>query len=322
MKKNSKIIINTICIFFVIFISAYNVSYSKAIISSLKDEKQILKQLRDYKIHTKLCDKYIDRYSVIKNIEYYDFNGNLVKDGVLVVQDALAENVVRIFEKLKERKFSIAPIKLLSGKKLVNRLPFGLFGLKKAVNDDDVNNLTGAYHCRKIQHKDKLSLHSFGTAIDINTLQNPCIFIDEKKKKVLNVVPKDGVMYLNRKIKRPNKPYGDGKIDDAIVRIFQRNGFDIWGGDWDFPIDYQHFQVSNRKFANLLMLADKKNAKKIFDLHVKCLNNNGRSLSDMAEDEKVDLEEIYERDKSKNKAIFFKRIKNICKVCINKKLSQ
>ena len=78
-----------------------------------------------------------------------------MKDGVLVVQDALAENVVRIFEKLKERKFSIAPIKLLSGKKLVNRLPFGLFGLKKAVNDDDVNNLTGAYHCRKIQHKDK-----------------------------------------------------------------------------------------------------------------------------------------------------------------------
>ena len=322
MKKNNVNIINTICIFFVTFFFTCNVSYSKAIISSLKDEEQILKKLKDYKIHTKLCDKYIDRFSVIKNIEYYDFNGNLVKDGVLVVQDALAENVVKIFEKLKARKFPIAPVKLAIGRKLINRLPFGLFGLKKVVDNKDVNNLTGAYCCRKIQHTDRLSLHSFGTAIDINILQNPCIFIDEKKKKILNVVPKDGVMYLNRKIERPNKPYGVGKIDDSIVRIFQRNGFDIWGGDWDFPIDYQHFQVSNGKFANLLMLADKKNAKKIFDLHVKCFNENGRSLSDMAEDKEVDLEEIYEQDKSKNKAIFFKKIKSICKICVNKKLSQ
>ena len=322
MKNNGRSIISVICVFFVIFISTYNVSYSKAIISSLKDEEQILKQLRDYKIHAKLCDKYIDRYSVIKNIEYYDFDGNLMKDGVLVVQDALAENVVKIFEKLKAKKFPIATVKPAIGRKLVNRLPFGLFGLKKVVNNKDVNNLTGAYCCRKIQHTDRLSLHSFGTAIDINTLQNPCIFIDEKKKKILNVVPKDGVMYLNRKIERPGKPYGAGKIDNSIVKIFQRNGFDIWGGDWDFPIDYQHFQVSGRKFADLLMLADKKNAKKIFDLHVKCFNENGKSLSDIAEDKEIDLEEIYEQDESKNKAIFFKKIKNICKVGANKKLSQ
>ena len=36
-------------------------------------------------------------------------------------------------------------------------------------------NNTSSFNYRKIEGKDKLSMHSFGFAIDINPFQNPCI---------------------------------------------------------------------------------------------------------------------------------------------------
>ena len=119
-------------------------------------------------------------------------------------------------------------------------------------------------------------------------------------------------MYLNRKLERPNKPYGFGKIDDSIVKIFQKNGFDVWGGNWDNPIDYQHFQVSSRKFAELLINIDKNDAKRIFDKHVKCFNQNKRSLSDLVDDAKNSLQKIYYNDNSKDKKNFFEFVDRIC----------
>ena len=279
-------------------------SYAKLTITPLANETELL-TFMNYNKQMKLCIPYLDHYAVIKNIEYYDFDGNLMNDGEIVVNDALAENIIKIFEELKSKKFPIAGLKFSAGKKLVNTLPFGLFGWKKLVDNEDVDSLTGAFSCRNIAYTDRLSLHSFGTAIDINTLQNPCIFIDEEKLEVIKIVPKDGVMFLNRKTDRPNKPYVMGKVNDKIVQIFQKNGFDIWGGDWDYPIDYQHFQASGRKFADLLMTASKEDARKIFTIHTKCFNKNQISLNDLADNMKIDLVEEYNKDASADKQAFF-----------------
>ena len=285
-------------------------SYAKPTITPLANETELL-TFMNYNKQMKLCIPYLDHYAVIKNIEYYDFDGNLMNDGEIVVNDALAENIIKIFEELKSKKFPIAGLRFSAGKKLVNTLPFGLFGWKKLVDNEDVDSLTGAFSCRNIAYTDRLSLHSFGTAIDINTLQNPCVFIDEEKNEVIKIVPKDGIMFLNRKTDRPNKPYVMGKVNDKIVQIFQKNGFDIWGGDWDYPIDYQHFQASGRNFANLLMTASKEDARKIFAIHTKCFNKNKISLSDLADNMQIDLVEEYNKDTSANKQIFFSLLNKI-----------
>ena len=74
---------------------------AKTVIVPLKDDLKLLKELREYKVHQELCDKYLDRYVAVKNIEYYDFNGNLLNNGVIVVQDTVADSVVDIFEELR-----------------------------------------------------------------------------------------------------------------------------------------------------------------------------------------------------------------------------
>ena len=307
-KSFFKKVYSIICLTIIFCIKNSGAISAKAVIVPLKDDLKLLEELKEYKVHQELCDKYSDRYVAIKNIEYYDFNGNIIDNGVIVVQDTVADSVVRIFEELKDKKFPIAPINPRMGRKMTN----GFFGKTVEMNEEYADNFTGAYSCRNIEYTKNLSAHALGTAIDLNFLQNPCIFIDEEKQEVKSVVPKAGVMYLNRKLERPNKPYGYGKIDYSIVKIFQKNGFDIWGGNWDNPIDYQHFQVSSRKFAELLINIDKNDAKRIFNKHIQCFNKNKRSLNDLADDAKISLQEIYYNDTSKDKKNFFKFVDNIC----------
>ena len=283
-------------------------SYAKVKIVPLKGDVKLLNELQEYKVHQELCDKHLDRYVAIKDIEYYNFEGELKKDGVIVVQDVVAENVVKIFEALKLKKFPVANINPKMGRKMID----GFFGKSVEMNEEYADNFTGAYSCRGIAYTNNLSMHALGVAIDLNLLQNPCIFIDEEKQEIKSVIPKAGVMYLNRKTERPNKPYGYGKIDDNIIKIFQKYGFDVWGGNWDNPIDYQHFQVSNRKFSTLLIEMDKNDAKNLFNKHTLCFNSNKKSLIDFAEEKGLSLRDAYYNDKTKDKKEFFKLVDRLC----------
>ena len=65
-------------------------------ITPLKDNEKIFSLLKEYQIYTDNCKIYMDRYSVIEGIEYYDMENNLKTDGTIVVLDALADNVVKI----------------------------------------------------------------------------------------------------------------------------------------------------------------------------------------------------------------------------------
>lgn len=292
-----------ICFFFVLInLFVFNVSIASVKITPLKEHEQIFSSLQEYKIYDKICEKYLDRYSVIEGIEYYDFDNKLRNDGVLVVLDILANNVVKIFNELKKIHFniySIHPTKLY--KKKWNG---------SIIMPDDFNG-TESFVCRQVPHTDRLSLHSFGTAIDVNFLQNPCVFIDFDKNEIQNVVPKNGVRFLNRSLKRKNKENQDiGKIDDRVVKIFKKYGYDVWGGYFDEPVDYQHFSVSKRAFADLIMYSTKEQGKKIFDIHTKCVNTLNKSLVEIANEKNIDLLKKYQE----NEKLFLKEISSWCKV--------
>jgi hypothetical protein len=65
---------------------------------------------------------------------------------------------------------------------------------------------------------------------------------------------------------------------ESIIDVFADNGFLIWGGYWDSPIDYQHFQIG-RMMAERLALVSAGEAAAIFDRLVDVYRNCRRSAS-------------------------------------------
>ncbi|MGY4300437.1 hypothetical protein ACVWXN_008532 [Bradyrhizobium sp. i1.4.4] len=72
-----------------------------------------------------------------------------------------------------------------------------------------------------------------------------------------------GADYINRLNVRPGKTMRPG-MAEAAVDVFAEEGFLIWGGYWDEPIDYQHFEVG-RKLAERLVAATPSDAEAIFE---------------------------------------------------------
>jgi len=163
-------------------------------------------------------------------ISHYDFAGER-QEGRMVVLDKVAENVINIFKELYDKKFPIHKMLLID-----------------EYNGDDLasmlDNNSSSFNYRNIAGTDLISMHSFGLAIDINPVQNPYITIDEKEMTAL-VEPKYGVSFLNRSNLR------EGMVE-PIVYIFKKYGFDVWGGNWNSPIDYHHFQLDRKAVDGLL----------------------------------------------------------------------
>ena len=103
--------------------------------------------------------------------------------------------------------------------------------------DDDASmaaNNTSAFNCRFVEGTTRWSEHSFGRAIDINTVQNP--YVDAR-----HVSPPNGAAFANRAIDAP----GVIHAGDVVVSAFAAVGWG-WGGDFDGAKDYQHFSATGR----------------------------------------------------------------------------
>ena len=150
-------------------------------------------------------------------LRYFGFD-NKTHIGVLILNKALARDVVDIFNILYVQKFPIQQI-----------VPMDAFN-----NNDQAAmaaNNTSAFNCRAITGQPGLfSQHSYGRAIDINPLLNPYV-------KGNTVMPARGAPFVFR-----NKPY-PGKITKGsiIYNEFIKRGWD-WGGNWYDLQDYQHFE--------------------------------------------------------------------------------
>lgn len=152
-------------------------------------------------------------------VRYRGFDG-ADHDGELVVAAAEAADVVRVFEQLYEVRFPIASMRLVDD---------------FAGSDDasmDANN-TSAFNCRKVTGREGYSEHSYGTAIDLNPVENPYV-------SGTLVLPEAGRAHLDR-APEPGVIVAGGPVVQSFAAVGWR-----WGGDWTQPKDYQHFSVSGR----------------------------------------------------------------------------
>ncbi len=91
---------------------------------------------------------------------------------------------------------------------------------------------TSAFNCRTVTGSPyRLSQHSYGNAVDINTVRNPYVTASR-------VYPPAGRAYLNRRHHRPGMLVAGG----AVVSTFRSRGW-WWGARWAHP-DYQHFSAN------------------------------------------------------------------------------
>ena len=138
--------------------------------------------------------------------------------GMLIVNADVAEKTVRAFGKLYDARF---PIRRME--------PVDAYG-----GSDDASmaaDNTSAFNCRPITGTtDRWSNHSYGRAIDINTIENPYV-------KGTTVLPPAGAEFLDRTDVRP----GMIVAGDVVTAAFAAEGFG-WGGDYTSLKDYQHFE--------------------------------------------------------------------------------
>jgi hypothetical protein len=93
---------------------------------------------------------------------------------------------------------------------------------------------TSAFNCRYVEGTTRWSNHAYGTAIDVNPIENPWVSGGITSHAA-------SARYVERTKRRPGMAYDGG----ALVRAFGRVGWG-WGGHWTGVKDYQHFSANGR----------------------------------------------------------------------------
>lgn len=143
--------------------------------------------------------------------------------GELMVNASLAEDFLEIFKVLYENQYEIEKMLLVDD-----------FGADD--NWSIENNNTSAFNYR-VSTLDGVTLsnHAYGCAIDINPLQNPyVIYYDWGMDTYFDV----SVPYMDREDMSLEHMIDH---EDLCYQLFTDHGF-TWGGDWENPKDYQHFE--------------------------------------------------------------------------------
>jgi len=171
----------------------------------------------------------LNRLSLI-TVSYFDFAGKEHHDGEMVCLDVVAPLAAAVFPQLHQIRFPINKIK----------------SIHHYEADDEASmadNNSSAYCFRPIARTARISVHSYGVAIDLNPVQNPYVVLNDEKG-IAEIHPKSGCEFLNRHLQKPG-------MVESIVSLWTEHGFLVWGGQWSTPIDYQHFQL-HRGTAELL----------------------------------------------------------------------
>jgi len=138
--------------------------------------------------------------------------------GTLIARARAVPTYVAAFHKMYRHEFPIRRMR-----------PVSVYG-----GDDNVSmrhDNTSAFNCRyAVSDGPKhWSMHAYGEAVDINTVENP-YYLNGR------VRPKKGEPYMDRSNKRP----GMITPGSVPVRAFTDLGWG-WGGNWSSSPDYQHF---------------------------------------------------------------------------------
>lgn len=152
---------------------------------------------------------------------HVDNNGN-IHLGEMVCHQSIANDLIDIFRQLYDASYPIERMILID----------------EYQADDETSmraNNSSCFNFRHVKGSNKLSKHSQGLAVDINTLYNPCV--KRRANGKLIVEPSTATKYVKRSGKFPYKI----EKGDLLYRLFIQHGF-RWGGAWRSLKDYQHFE--------------------------------------------------------------------------------
>lgn len=162
---------------------------------------------------------------VLLEVMHYDFDQQ-IKTGQIIVHQLVLHDVRQFFLLAYMQRFPIHSV-----------IPVSQFGW-----DDNAscaaNNSSG--HNLRYLKDGRMSKHGIGCAFDINPRQNPCFDLSEAQVHE-QTIPPDGV-YI---------PGTAGTLQKGhpLVRQMVQSEW-TWGGGWDFPVDYQHFQIVPDELAS------------------------------------------------------------------------
>jgi peptidoglycan LD-endopeptidase CwlK len=154
----------------------------------------------------------IDRLSMI-DVLYYSFDGKR-HQGQIIVDGDLEDDVFEIFSVIEKLKFPVGR---------VIPIVYYQWDDRKSM----AANNSSSFNFRAIEGTTKLSMHSLGKAVDINPAQNPVIYPDGK-------IAPAGAVYKKEKA-------GTLVSGHPVVLEFLKRGWH-WGGNFDQPKDYHHFE--------------------------------------------------------------------------------
>ena len=180
--------------------------------------KDDIKSRIDGKSYAKDCTVPYEELRYVR-VLHYGFD-NEIHIGELIVNKAIAADIIDIFKELYIEKYPIEQMLLVD----------------EFDADDDASmaaNNASSFNYRVVAGSTSLSKHALGLAIDINPLYNPYV---QSTKKGINVLPEEGIEYVDRTL---DCPYYIKK-KDVCYQAFVKHGF-TWGGTWRNK-DYQHFQ--------------------------------------------------------------------------------
>lgn len=155
-------------------------------------------------------------------VRHWDFAGQ-VRSGRLVVHKSVTADLAGVFERLFAARFPIARMQ-----------PIEQYG-GNDWQSIEANN-SSAFNCRqRTDSPGEWSQHSYGTALDLNPIQNPYVTVRGTTSH------RASVTYLDR----GNVRAGMLTRNSVAVRAFADIGW-TWGGVWAPPRDYQHFSANGR----------------------------------------------------------------------------
>ena len=155
---------------------------------------------------------------------HYNFDGD-IQVGELIVNQDVVEDIFLIFMELFEAEYQIQSMYLIDN----------YWTGDPETSDSasiDANN-TSAFCFRQATGSGKLSNHAYGRAIDLNPQQNPYVSYSTGKPKWYHENASD---YIDRDTGLAHMV----THEDLAYQVFTKYGF-RWGGDWNNPKDYQHF---------------------------------------------------------------------------------
>ncbi len=152
-------------------------------------------------------------------MSYWGFD-NQPHVGSMVVNSAVTQAVLTVFERLYDARF---PIRRM--------VPVDAYGGSDPKSMDADN--TSGFNCRNTvaSGPPRWSAHAYGEAIDVNTIENPYVQAGVAS-------PDAGAAYLDRSDHRAGMAYYGGALVDAFAAVGWQ-----WGGRWSDP-DYQHFSAT------------------------------------------------------------------------------